>query len=83
MSKITISAILTIIRIALSLGEKLVRAIYMVLDIVDDGIVNNSVQKPDWYERVVSAISNIEFALRSVSGVADSLSLPQESAEAK
>lgn len=75
MSKITISAILTIIRIALTIGEKLIRSFYMVLDIVDDGTVNDSVPRPDWYEKVVSSISNIEFALRNISDVADNLSI--------
>lgn len=78
MSKITISAILTIIRIILSLGEKIVRLIYSILDVVDDGIINNSVPKPEWYEKVVSAISNIEFALHSISDVGDVLSIPQK-----
>lgn len=78
MSKITISAILTIIRIALSLGEKLVRSYYTILDIVDDGIVNASVSKPDWYDKVVSAIANIEHGLQSLSDVSDILTLPAD-----
>lgn len=78
MSKITISAILTIIRIALSLGEKLVRSYYTILDIVDDGIVNASVAKPDWYDKVVSAIANIEHGLQSLSDVSDILTLPAD-----
>lgn len=81
MSKVTISAILTIIRVVLTLGEKIVRLIYSVLDVVDDGVINNSVPKPEWYEKVVSAISNIEFALRSIGDVADAISLPQKVAQ--
>lgn len=74
MSKITISAILTIIRIVLTLGEKLIRGLYMIIDICDDGVINSSIPKPEWYEKVVSVISNIEFALHSVSEVSDELS---------
>lgn len=74
MSKITISAILTIIRILFTLGEKLVRGLYMILDICDDGIVNLSVPRPTWYETVVRTINNVELALHDISNVSDELS---------
>lgn len=74
MSKITISAILTIIRIILTLGEKLVRSLYTILDICDDGMINSSIPKPSWYEKVVRTINNVELALHDVSDISDDLS---------
>lgn len=74
MSKITLSAILTIIRIVLTLGEKLVRGIYTIVDICDDGIVNSSVDKPVWYDSLIRVIGNIELSLHDISNVADQIS---------
>lgn len=71
MSKVTLSAILTIVRIALSLGEKLVRAIYTIVDICDDSIINGSVPKPDWYADLLRVINNLEAALQDLGGLSD------------
>lgn len=77
MSKITLSAILTILRVVLTLGEKILRTVYTILDIVDDGVINASVSRPEWYDKVVCAIGNIERALSSLTSVQDELTLPQ------
>lgn len=73
MSKITLSAVLTIIRIVLTLGEKIVRSLYTVLDICDDGVINDSIQRPEWYESVVRIINNLELALKDVGSVSDQM----------
>jgi len=73
MSKITLSAILTIIRVVLTLGERILRSTYSILDIVDDGVINNSVERPEWYTKLVSAISNIEHAMETISKVSDEI----------
>lgn len=74
MSKITISTVLTIIRIVLTLGEKLVRLIYTIIDICDDGIVNFSFDKPAWYDSLVRVIGNIQESLRDICDVSNELS---------
>lgn len=71
MSKVTLSAILTIVRIALSLGEKLVRSIYTIVDICDDSVINNSVPKPDWYSDLIRIINNLQLALQDLGGLSD------------
>lgn len=73
MSKITLSAVLTIIRIVLTLGEKIVRSLYTVLDICDDGVINDSIQRPEWYDVVVRTINNLELALKDVGSVSDQM----------
>lgn len=73
MPKVTISAILTIIRIVLSLLLKVARMSYSVLDLLDDGIINQSAEKPAWYQSVVSFISQIENATSSLSMIEDEI----------
>lgn len=73
MSKITLSAILTIIRVVLTLGERILRSTYSILDIVDDGVINNSVERPEWYAKLVAAISNIEHAMETITSVSDEI----------
>lgn len=60
MSKITINAILAVLRLALSLIGKVIRLLYSVSDLVDDGCINNSVPRPDWMLSLVSVISTLE-----------------------
>ena len=77
MSKITLSAVLTLIRLAIVLLGKGVRLVYSVIDLCDDGIVNQSAEKPAWYEHAVRVISLLEDASSSLSGIEDSIILPQ------
>lgn len=75
MSKITISAILTLIRLAIVLLGKGSRLIYSVIDLCDDGIINQSVEKPAWYEHVTRVIMLLEDATSSLSNLEDSLTI--------
>lgn len=75
MSKITFSAILTLIRLAIVLLNKGSRLIYSVVDLCDDGIINQSVQKPDWYDHVVRIIGLLEDAISSLSKLEDNLTI--------
>lgn len=50
--------------------------VYSILDIVDDGVINNSVTRPEWVEKVVNALANIEFALSQLRSVEDEVSVP-------
>lgn len=75
MPKITISAILTLIRLAIVLLSKGARLIYSVIDLCDDGIINQSYEKPAWYEHVVRVLALLEDASSSLSNLEDNLTL--------
>lgn len=75
MPKITLSAILTLIRLAIVLLSKGVRLVYSIIDLCDDGIINQSAEKPAWYERIIGVISSIEEAANSLSSIEDEIVL--------
>lgn len=75
MSKITLSAILTLIRLAIVLLSKGVRLVYTIIDLVDDGVINQSAERPEWYENTIHVISLLEDATSSLSGIEDSINL--------
>lgn len=75
MSKITLSAILTLIRLAVVLLGKGIRLIYSIIDLCDDGMVNQSAEKPEWYDRAISVILALEEASASLSSIEDSITL--------
>lgn len=75
MPKITLSAILTLIRLAIVLLGKGVRLIYSIIDLCDDGMVNQSAEKPEWYDRAISVILALEEASASLSSIEDSITL--------
>lgn len=75
MSKITLSAILTLIRLVIVLLSKGARLIYSVIDLCDDGIINQSAQKPAWYDRVISVIGSIEESAAALSSIEDEITL--------
>lgn len=77
MSKITLSAILTLIRLAIVLLNKGSRLIYSILDLCDDGIINQSYERPAWYEHVVRVLSLLDDATSSLSNLEDSMTLNQ------
>lgn len=60
MSKITINAVLTVLRLVISLTTKIVRLIYSIIDLVDDGCINASAPRPEWMSVLCSAINTIE-----------------------
>lgn len=75
MSKITLQAVLTLIRLAIVLLSKGVRLVYSVIDLCDDGIINQSAEKPSWYEHAVRVISLLEDASASLSSIEDNIVL--------
>lgn len=75
MSKITLSAICTLIRLAVVLFGKGVRLVYAIIDLCDDGIVNQSADKPTWYEKAISIINSIEIAISDLSAIEDDIVL--------
>lgn len=60
MSQITISAVLTCLRLAISLVAKVIRIIYAIMDLVDDGCINASAVRPDWMVSLSSVLNTIE-----------------------
>lgn len=60
MSKVTISAILAVLRLVLNLISKAVRLVYSIIDLCDDGCINNSVPRPDWVSSLLAVIDTLE-----------------------
>lgn len=75
MSKITLSAVLTLIRLAIVLLSKGIRLVYSVIDLCDDGIINQSAEKPAWYDHAVRVINLLEDATSSLSSIEDGIVL--------
>lgn len=73
MPKITINAILTVLRLVMSLVTKCIRLVYGIIDLTDDGCLNNSVPRPDWMQVLVSAINTLESLGGELSSVEDSI----------
>lgn len=73
MSKITLSAILTLIRLAIVVISKGARLIYSIVDLCDDGIINQSAEKPSWYEKACEIIGTLENATQSLSSIEDEI----------
>lgn len=71
MSKITINAILAVLRLALALIAKVIRLLYSVSDLVDDGCINASVSRPDWMVTLASVISSLETIGMHTSSIED------------
>lgn len=75
MSKITLSAILTLIRLVIVLISKGVRLVYSIIDLCDDGIINQSADKPSWYDSAISVINSLEESARVLSTIEDEIVL--------
>lgn len=60
MSKITVNAVLTVLRLVVSLTSKCIRLLYSISDLVDDGCINASVIRPDWMVSLMSVLGNLE-----------------------
>lgn len=71
MSKITINAVLTVLRLVISLVGKCCRLIYTIIDLVDDGCLNASAPRPEWLTVLPSAINTLESLLSHLSSVED------------
>lgn len=60
MSKITVNAVLTVLRLVVSLTTKCIRLIYSIMDLVDDGCINASVTRPDWMITLSSVLDSFQ-----------------------
>lgn len=59
MSKFTINAAIALLRLALNLLPKIIRLIYAVIDLVDDGCLNSSVPRPAWMSSLQNVIDTL------------------------
>lgn len=73
MSKFTVSAVLAILRVLAGVLSRANRLIYAVLDIIDDGCLNGSASRPEWFGILESAISTIESLLSHVFSIENKL----------
>lgn len=60
MSKITINAVLTLLRLVIVIVSKAVRVIYAITDLVDDGCLNSSSPRPDWMQVLLRALNSLQ-----------------------
>lgn len=74
MSKFTVSAALAVLRLVLTLVAKVIRLIYTVMDLVDDGCLNASVSRPDWMYTLQSVLSTFESMSGHLTSVESELS---------
>lgn len=75
MSKITVSAVLTVLRLVLHFLGKSVNLIYTIIDLCDDAHLNASAPRPEWLSILSSAINSIEDVISHCSSIEDNLSL--------
>lgn len=59
MSKSIISIVLRLIAFALAVLPKAVNSILALVDLVDDGCINNSVTRPEWVSDLLEIVEQI------------------------
>lgn len=59
MSKITLNAALALLRFTLNLIPKVIRILYSIVDLVDDGCLNASVPRPQWMVTISQVIDQL------------------------
>lgn len=74
MSKITVNAVLTVLRLAVVLTAKVIRLLYAICDLVDDGCLNASVSRPDWLITLKTVLSSLESLNGHLCGVESEVS---------
>ena len=73
MSKFTINAVLAVLRVLIGVLSRGARLIYAILDLVDDGCLNASCNRPDWYQTFLAAASSLESLVSNVGCVKNEL----------
>ena len=71
MSKITINAVLTVLRLVIFSITKASRLIYAIMDLVDDGCINESVTRPDWMIVLTRALESLQSISTDLNRVQD------------
>lgn len=73
MSKFTISAVLGILRVLIGALSRCSRLIYAVMDLIDDGCLNASATRPQWYELLRGCLDSLDAILSHVNGISGEL----------
>ena len=71
MSKITINAVLTLLRLVITIIAKSIRVIYAITDLVDDGCINNSAPRPNWMAVLSQALISLQSVGSQLSSIED------------
>lgn len=73
MSKFTISAVLGILRVLIGALSRCSRLIYAVIDLIDDGCLNASAPRPQWYDLLRGCLDSLDAILSHVNGISGEL----------
>lgn len=71
MSKITLNAVLTLLRLVITIVAKSIRVIYAITDLVDDGCINNSAPRPEWMLVLSKALDSLQSVGSQLSAIED------------
>lgn len=73
MSQFTIQFILSLVWMIIAVLEKAARLVNTIIDICDDGIVNDSFAKPAWYQKLCSILSSLQDKKIEVENLTDEI----------
>ena len=73
MSKFTISAVLGILRVLIGALSRCTRLIYAVIDLIDDGCLNASAPRLQWYDLLRGCLDSLDAILSHVNGISNKL----------
>lgn len=73
MSKFTISAVLGVLRVLIGALSRCSRLIYAVIDLVDDGCLNSSATRPQWYDLLRGCLDSLDAILSHVNGISSEI----------
>ena len=71
MSKTIISVVLRLIAFAIAVLPKALNSIFALVDLVDDGCINNSVTRPEWVSDLISIADRISSVCSDLVDVQD------------
>lgn len=66
MSEFTLRTIVKLSLVVISFLGKGLNCLYAIIDLVDDGVINDSADKPVWYQSVVEWLQTIEDIIRKL-----------------
>lgn len=73
MSQFTIQFILSLVWMIIAVLEKAARLVNTIIDICDDGIINDSFVKPSWYQKLCSILSSLQDKKSEVESLTDEI----------
>ena len=76
MPQITLHVVLSLVWLALSLLQKVLRLINSVVDVLDDGVINDSFKKPVWYDKFLGVIDTLTSSKEELMSLTKDMSSP-------